>query len=153
MKQRISWWIASAGGAGWLPKAPGTWGSLVGLLSFGFLPWYTMVAISLFGWWCTHNILSVEEDRDPQAIVIDEVSGMWLALWVCGRPLMGWDVLGIFLAFRVLDIIKPFPIGYIDRRLALSARWAPLGVMLDDWLAGLIAGFLWRAPMGIMNFV
>ena len=62
--------------------------------------------------------------------VIDEVTGMWLALWMCGRPLMWLDAVGIFLAFRVLDIVKPFPIGWIDRRLALSPRWASLVVIV-----------------------
>lgn len=144
MSLRAHWWIATSGGAGWLPYAPGTWGSLVGLFTAGFINPLVMVAISCIGWWSTHCILAKEEDRDPQAIVIDEVSGMWLALWVCGRPLMWTDALGIFLAFRVLDILKPFPIGWIDRRLALSPRFASLGVMLDDWIAGLIAGLLWR---------
>lgn len=144
MMLRASWWVATAGGVGWIPLAPGTWGSLVGLLTAGFVHPYAMLAITALGWWCTHNILAVEEDRDPQAIVIDEVSGMWLALWVCGRPLMWMDAVGIFLAFRALDILKPFPIGWVDRRLAQSPRFAPLGVMLDDWLAGLIAGLLWR---------
>lgn len=144
MMLRLHWLITTFGGVGWLPYAPGTWGSLVGLLVAGLVPAWMMPVVACLGWWSTHCILKVEKDRDPQAIVIDEVTGIWLALWVCGRPLMWIDALGIFLAFRVLDIMKPFPIGWIDRRLATIPRWAPLGVMLDDWIAGLVAGLLWR---------
>lgn len=81
-------------------------------------------------------------DPDPSEIVIDEVAGMWLALWPVSIGAMmqgvavtalwpGWVV--AFVAFRAFDILKPGPVGWADR------LHTPLGVMLDDVIAGAFA--------------
>lgn len=137
---------------GHLPVAPGTWGSLAAL-PFGWLlhglggPWLlgagAVLAFAL-GWWATAAETRGRADHDPGEIVIDEVAGQWIALlplsW--GLAVMGADpwvfpwpgVLAAFLLFRIFDMWKPGPIGWADR------LHTPLGVMLDDVLAGIAAG-------------
>lgn len=143
--RNISWFIASVGGAGYLPKMPGTWGSIVGLLTFSFLPLEIMLFFTVLGYGATFIILKGIQDSDPKEIVIDEVVGIWLAFWVCSRPMLWPEAFGVFLTFRIFDIIKPFPIGWVDLKLSQSKKFKALGVMLDDIIAGLIAGLIWCA--------
>jgi phosphatidylglycerophosphatase A len=135
--------VASGFGAGLLPRAPGTWGSLGALVvGAGLLaasPWLLaggVVAATLAGLWA---IPRAGGSADPGWVVIDEVAGMWLTM----LPLAGPSPLGLALAFgvfRLLDITKPGPIGAID-------RWpGAVGVMGDDLAAGLAgAALLWAA--------
>ena len=137
-------WVASAAGAGFLPRAPGTWGSLAAVLAGAALlaslgrPGLAVgvAAVTLAGLWA---IPRAGGNADPGWVVIDEVAGMWLAM----LPLHGPDWRGCLLAFacfRLLDITKPGPIGLVDR---VPGR---LGVMGDDLLAGLVAAALvWAA--------
>jgi phosphatidylglycerophosphatase A len=128
--------VASAGGAGYARRAPGTAGSLVGLaigamlLELGHGPLLAgIVVASLVGVWA---IRAVGGQNDPGWIVIDEVAGQMIALFALPHP--GW--LGVFLAFalfRLFDIWKPGPVGWADR------RHDAVGVMADDWIAGLLA--------------
>ncbi len=144
--------ITSFFGAGLLPKAPGTWGSLAAIPAAWIIhglggPIALAIAALLaffLGWWATMRFTDGTEDHDPGEIVIDEVVGMFITLfplsagmyavgadpWVFPYP--GW-VLG-FIAFRVFDIWKPFPVSWADN------LHTPLGVMLDDVFAGFIAG-------------
>ncbi len=135
---------------GYLKPAPGTWGSLAAL-PFVWLfyelggPWLLgMVTILTFlaGAWATDAMLADHESDDPSEIVIDEVVGMWVAMWpvAFGAAMAGADILALypgwiaaFLAFRLFDIWKPGPIGWADRRGGAS------GVMLDDVIAGAFA--------------
>ena len=136
--------VASAGGVGWLPKAPGTWGSLAAALAGAALlagPGQAGLALAivlatLAGLWA---IPRATVEADPGWVVIDEVAGMWLAMLPLQRP--GWrGCLLAFALFRLLDITKPGPIGLIDR---IPGR---VGVMGDDLLAGLLtAALLWAA--------
>jgi phosphatidylglycerophosphatase A len=91
-------------------------------------------AVAAIGIWASGR----EEDRlgtkDPGAIVIDEVAGMLLAC--CGNPRSWPWVLGLFLAFRFFDVVKPLGIN------RLQALPGGLGVVADDLLAGLYAGLL-----------
>jgi phosphatidylglycerophosphatase A len=133
--------VASFGGAGLLPKAPGTWGSLAalavgaGLLAVSpwLLAWGAVVAI-MAGFWA---IPRAAGEADPGWVVIDEVAGMWLTMLPLAAP--SWLGLALaFALFRLLDITKPGPIGALD-------RWhGTAGVMCDDIAAGLVgAVFLW----------
>ncbi len=133
--------IASFFGAGLLPRAPGTWGSLaalaVGAVLLAASPWLLaagVVAATLAGLWA---IPRAGGDGDPGWVVIDEVAGMWLTM----LPLAGPSALGLGLAFalfRLLDIAKPGPIGAIDRYPGAA------GVMGDDLAAGAAgAALLW----------
>jgi len=143
--------VATWFGAGLLRPAPGTWGSLAALpcawglhLLGGFwaLALGTLAVFAL-GWWAAAVETARSGDPDPSEIVIDEVAGMWLALWPVSLGAMqaGVDVLKLwpgivvaFLAFRLFDIWKPGPVGWADR------MHSPLGLMLDDIFAGLFAG-------------
>ena len=142
------WWrepvllVALGFGAGAAPRAPGTAGTLVALPLFALglqLPWAwhtgAVVAAAGFGvWLCgrAERLLGVE---DHPAIVWDEVAGYWITLLLAPFGLVWW-ALG-FVLFRFLDIVKPGPIGWLNREVA--GGW---GVMVDDLAAGLVAGLL-----------
>ncbi|MEM8581680.1 MAG: phosphatidylglycerophosphatase A [Pseudomonadota bacterium] len=142
--------IATFFGAGLLRPAPGTWGSLAALpvfwllhVSGGFA--LVLVATGLvfaLGVWATHVETAGTDDHDPSEIVIDEVAGQWIALWPVslGAQMTGASILALypgwiaaFVFFRAFDIWKPGPVGWADR------RHDPLGVMLDDVIAGALA--------------
>lgn len=131
--------IATWGGVGLIRVASGTWGSLAalpfawGLALVGGTPALVAasVAACLLGLWAAGHICRSGE-TDSSAIVIDEVAGQWLAV----APAMLDPILWLtgFLSFRLFDILKPWPAGWIDRNLG----GAP-GVMLDDMVAGAYA--------------
>lgn len=134
----FSRFLASGGGVGFVPVAPGTAGSAValvlgaGLLALG---WWVLaagcVAACLAGWWaCAAEI----EAGDAGWIVVDEVAGQWIALLgLAGMaPALPWFV-AAFALFRLFDIAKPGPVGWVDR------RHDALGVMGDDVVAGAMA--------------
>lgn len=143
-------WIATFFGVGLMRPGPGTWGSLAALPAawvihvLGGFPALALASIVVFvlGWWVTVIETAGRDDPDPSEIVIDEVAGMWIALWPVslGAAMQGVSMLALwpgwvvaFLAFRLFDIWKPGPIGWADR------RHDPLGVMLDDVIAGAFA--------------
>jgi len=169
-KPRISLAIATALGLGYLPKAPGTWGSLGGVAislgmrwigwrqvqphmdlvpsanfwTIGLLPGGLDYAIVLFiavlGVYVAGRAANYAGKKDPQFVVIDEVSGQMIAYFP-PFTLLNWKsfLLG-FILFRVFDIWKPFP--------ARQAESLPggLGIMADDWIAGIYAALgLWIA--------
>ena len=133
--------VASGFGAGLLPRAPGTWGSLVALAAGAALlagsPWLLAAAAAGAvgaGLWA---IPRAGGAGDPGWVVIDEVAGMWLTMLPLGAPTPLRLALA-FTLFRLLDIAKPGPIGMIDRYPGA------LGVMGDDVVAGLAgAAVLW----------
>jgi len=129
--------IATGFYSGYLPKAPGTWGSLVGLLLFFLLhnlslPVYLAVVAGLFvvGFFTAGGAEKILDKRDPGAVVIDEIVGMLITM--IAVPVTPWTMaLGFFL-FRVFDIAKPFPVNFFDQRFH-----GGLGIMLDDVVAGI----------------
>ena len=144
----LSFWHPAALAATWfgtglLPKAPGTWGSLaalpiawVMLERFGPLALAALgCAIFLIGLWAVKIYLGHSEDKDPGIINIDEVAGQLLALVPAGLDPLAFG-LG-FIAFRFFDVIKPWPIGALERRLD-----GALGVMADDIAAALFASMI-----------
>jgi phosphatidylglycerophosphatase A len=142
---RLAFAIASFGYTGKSPIAPGTAGSAAGLLLIVPLrmaqnPWLDLAtAIGLLGvgiWSATvvERHLGVE---DPGLVVIDEVLGMLVSLlWL---PLSWPVVIAAFLAFRVFDIIKPWPAGRFER------LGGGLGIMADDVMAGVYANLVVQA--------
>jgi phosphatidylglycerophosphatase A len=80
---------------------------------------------------------------DDQAIVIDEVVGIWITLALAPRSL--WIMAAGFVLFRVLDIAKPWPVSWADRRV--PGVW---GVMLDDVIAGVIALLVLQAGLALL---
>jgi phosphatidylglycerophosphatase A len=132
----------SFGGSGYLPRMPGTWGSLAALPPGVLILWLgggwalaaAGVLATLAGAVGAHVYLRRFGGEDPQEIVIDEVGGQWLAL----AP-MTLDPLSIavaFLAFRLFDTLKPWPINALERLPG------GLGIMADDAAAGLVAAAL-----------
>ncbi|MGR3551569.1 phosphatidylglycerophosphatase A family protein [Pseudooceanicola sp.] len=155
--------IGTVGGVGYLRPAPGTWGSLAGLVLAYVLYvlgglWVFVLAIPLVfaaGWWATIRMTEGSENHDPSEIVVDEVAGQWVALLpvIIGAAHVGVPVLSLwpgwivaFFGFRLFDILKPGPVGWADR------RDDPLGVMLDDVIAGLLAAVV-VALAGILYHV
>ncbi|MSU91422.1 phosphatidylglycerophosphatase A [Rhodobacteraceae bacterium 2CG4] len=142
--------IASVGFVGLIPFAPGTFGSLAALPgawvlhALGGFPLLAAATLLVFvlGLWAVGK-LPPGSDHDPSWVVIDEVAGQWIALfplsaglWYAGAapwtfPWPGW--VGAFLMFRLFDIWKPWLVGRAD------ALPGPLGVMLDDVVAGVLA--------------
>ncbi len=141
-------------GAGLLRPAPGTWGTAaaipVGYLLHvvGGFPLLVAATLLVFfvGWWATAVETRGKDDHDPSEIVIDEAVGVWIALWPLSGglwhagvdpwvfPYPGW--IGAFLMFRLFDIWKPWPVSWADRKST------PLGVMLDDVIAGVMAALV-----------
>jgi phosphatidylglycerophosphatase A len=211
-KPRFALAVATALGVGYIPKAPGTFGSLVGiavailthpislfvlvslLLSrsrFGGLgldlPTFnghpapvlilvpsilSFAIIALVGVWSSSRASDYAGERDPQYVVIDEVSGMHLTLVLAIMPLglpthlvprddasvfalysafslLNWKYLLLgFILFRVFDIWKPWPVRQLEK---LPGGW---GIMADDWMAGIYAAILLRVALhfGLLTF-
>jgi len=145
--QRIGLFIATAGGAGHSPVAPGTAGALVGLLLYvGLgqlnerLQAFIVLGVLAAGFWATGVLLRRYGTHDDSRIVIDEVVGLWITLYAMPvTPL--WFAIG-FILFRFLDILKPFPANWFDRKMPGSA-----GVLLDDVVCGIYGQALLRVLM------
>jgi phosphatidylglycerophosphatase A len=205
-KPRFALFVATAAGLGYLPKAPGTWGSLAGLLLVVLPLWVAVgialgpvmawrlmthdgvmfspgigpsssadhlfilhcviaVALAAIGTWSAGLAARFWNIKDPQSVVIDEVSGQHLAIFLgyavpiwwkpvddfwTNLPFFGaisfhaplnWKYLLLgFILFRVFDIWKPFPVRQAE---SLPGGW---GIMADDWVAGVYAAIgLWIA--------
>jgi len=147
---------------GFLPFAPGTWGSLFAIpvfvlfscfassggWAFGLLCGSSLALFGI-GTWASGRTERVLGQKDDGRIVIDEVVGQLLALAPLSlsqnfaTSLLAWDFSAIallvtgFVAFRCFDITKPGPVGWAERRFQ-----GGLGVMLDDALAGLMAALV-----------
>lgn len=131
--------VATVFGVGRIPKAPGTWGSLVtlplvlGLMLLGPLVYMAVtLAMAIIAIIAAEQYEQQSEKHDSKEIVIDEVAGMLVTMTMLP---MTWQsfVIG-FVLFRILDIFKPFPIRYFDRKVP-----GGFGVVIDDLVAGMIA--------------
>ncbi len=146
--------IATTGGIGYLPIAPGTWCSaIVGLpaLLGGFGMWwvYPIAAVVASGlaWWSVGHVQH-EWGTDPQRVVMDEAAGMCIvcSLAIVQHSMLWW--LAGFLVFRAFDIAKPWPLNIINDR---HEAWA---VVADDVLAaGYTVGTLLLAQYGLNAIV
>ncbi len=145
---------AAGGGLGYLPKAPGTFGSLLGPLLAGLVQrhWggepFPMIAAGLIGFLIgtalSDRAIRVSGIKDPQFVVCDEFFAFaWVHLFV-PVDLSTW-LIG-FAFFRLFDIWKPGPVRWAER---LPGGW---GVMADDAVAGLLAGAcLWGVKTWLMQ--
>lgn len=130
--------LATWFGAGLMPFAPGTWGSLAALPFAWGLTWaggwpllaVATLAVFVVGWWASARYVAASGISDPGSVVIDEVAGQWLVLLFTPLDPLLYGV--GFLLFRALDITKPWPASWADRSVE-----GGLGVMLDDVLAAL----------------
>jgi phosphatidylglycerophosphatase A len=191
-KPRFALFLATACGLGYIPAAPGTFGSLAGIV-VALLPFQILQALGntgvqsfTFGGFAVDPLLVAQivgaalaalvgvavssrsaqywQKKDPQRVVIDEVSGQHLTLllgtalpiWAAHAPqswaptamgfityqsVLSWKYLLLgFILFRVFDIWKPFPARQAE---SLRGGW---GIMADDWMAAIYAGLcLWAA--------
>ena len=137
-------------GVGYLPLAPGTWGSLVAVGIFlGFAEVFngnafvavvlvSIVAVTFVGIWAASRTEALANRKDPSKVVVDEVAGQLISLF----PLTlftHWSIVAViisFILFRFFDIVKPYP----ARRL--EALKGGLGVMCDDLIAGVYAAVI-----------
>jgi phosphatidylglycerophosphatase A len=136
---RLAIFVATAGYAGYFPLAPGTVGSVVGLLVYGVVWWSGSRAVELgliaalfaLGVWAGTTAERYFGGIDPGPVVIDEVVGMHMTLlWI---PVSLSAAAAGFLLFRIFDVIKPFPAGRLER------LHGGLGVMADDAMAAVYA--------------
>jgi len=137
---RNPWHLLAFGlGAGFMPKAPGTFGTLMAIplyLVMAGLPLVAYLAVVLamfaFGVWLCGRVSRDLGVHDHSGIVWDEVVGLLVTMTAAPSGVMP-VVLG-FVLFRFFDILKPWPIGWLDRKVT-----GGLGIMLDDVLAGVFA--------------
>ena len=149
-------------GIGYLPIAPGTFGSIVGVLIYLGVAWaeenigvglfkrgwglaqisawisvvnlVTLVLFCLLGIWACNRAVKIFQDKDPQKAVVDEVMGQLLVFLFVPFGINFYFVLAGFLLFRLFDIWKPYPID------SLQGLPAGIGVCADDLVAGVYGG-------------
>jgi phosphatidylglycerophosphatase A len=133
--------VATGLGSGHCPVAPGTAGSLVGLLLFWPLSrlgpswqWGACVVVVVLGTLASTRVARAVGLKDPAIVVVDEVAGQWVTL--AGLPFTPATVLFGFLLFRAMDVIKPWPARDLERLPE------GLGIMTDDVAAGVYAHLL-----------
>ena len=134
--------LAFGFGTGLAPFAPGTFGSIPGLILF----WLTLdfglyvqlsiaVAMALIGIWICGESARRIGVHDHGGIVWDEIVGMYVTLFLAPISVVGFVL--AFVLFRIMDIVKPWPIRDLDHSMQ-----GGLGIMLDDLLAALYAALL-----------
>jgi phosphatidylglycerophosphatase A len=145
---KIATFVATAGYVGFVPVAPGTFGSAVGLIVYAavlaagswILEATVLAAALLAGIWSADRV-ERELGKDPSAVVIDEVLGMLVTLAFLEVTVVG-AVTGFFL-FRLLDVIKPPPAARLE-----NLHGGP-GIMFDDLMAGLYAHIVMRVLIAL----
>jgi phosphatidylglycerophosphatase A len=153
---RVALLISTFGYVGYFPIAPGTAGSLAAITLYVVVRWAgspmvdvaTMVLVLAAGVWAATKSERLLGGKDPGPVVIDEVLGMLITL--AFLPLSAGGVIVGFFAFRIFDVIKPWPAAGMER---LQGGW---GVMLDDAVAGLYAHatvrlLAWGAPSWMLT--
>ena len=140
--------FATAGGAGYAPLAPGTFGSLVGLVIYlttrhSPVAWQLglLGAITVIGVWAATVAERHFGEEDPGPVVVDEVAGQMATLVLTGVGVTG--ALVGFGLFRVLDVVKPRPVDRLER---LPRGY---GIMGDDLMAGLYGNLLLQAAVRV----
>lgn len=141
LKDQLVLYFCRLGVAGLDPKAPGTWGTAMACLlaPYIFLPlnlWLRaglLLALFFLGAVAATRAEKLLDRKDPGEVVIDELVGVWLVLLPFPDPSF-FMVLAAFVAFRIFDIAKPWPVK-------ASENWLPAGygIMIDDVVAGLWA--------------
>ena len=141
MVSRLGWLLGSAFGCGLSPVAPATVSSFAAVSLYYFIPvpgdsiiLYSMIGVGfVIGVWAT-GTLSTATRPDPSLAVMDEVIGMWAHCLLLPKSIL-WLV-AAFLLFRILDVVKPWPINRLERLPG------GLGIMADDLAAGLVGALI-----------
>lgn len=132
--------VATGFGCGFVPVAPGTVGSVLGVAAWFFVlagqDFYTRAAAALAalfaGVLVVDRVVKRHRPGDAPAIVLDEIVGVWFALLFAPKSAV-W-IAAAFVLFRIADIAKPWPVSWADTRIK-----GGLGIMADDLIAGLMA--------------
>ena len=147
---RLGLFVATCGYVGYVPIAPGTFGSAVGLALFALIRWSGSIAIELgvialllvLGVW-SGNLAERHFGRvDPGPVILDEVAGMLITLALIPVNLSGAIV--AFLIFRLLDVVKPWPAN------RLEALPGGLGMMADDAMAAVYGNVAMRLLIAVL---
>ena len=151
LRKKIILFLSSGCLLGNMPFAPGSFGTLAGLPICWLLSSvdssisFILIALAIpFAIWVAGKAEQILEKKDPGAIVIDEIVGMVLTL--AGLPFNATTAGLGFVLFRVLDITKPFPIGFLERRFKGGT-----GIVLDDVAAGVIANITLRIILQLID--
>ena len=135
--EKLSQLCATGFGLGLLKPMPGTWGSLMGIpIAYGLqgLPFLTVGLLYgmmlVIAYWSADQYGKHLNDSDHSSIVCDEIVGIIPMLWYVP---FGIHWIWVFLLFRALDILKPWPICWVDKNVP-----GAMGCLLDDLLAGLL---------------
>lgn len=151
-RDRLVLFLATGCGLGWIPVAPGTFGSLGGLVLVYGLNYLPMggyiaaeVAFIVLGVWICTRAGQLLGKVDPGSVVWDEIAAFPIVF--AGVVLTPWTAVLGFVWFRLFDISKPFPINRLEK---LSGGW---GVMADDLMAGVFAAFGLRATIWLWSSV
>ncbi len=154
LTRKLVIFFATGAGSGYAPFAPGTAGSIVGLIVGYFLlaPLWSRAPIAFVVGFASAFVAAcgvagaaerLFGEHDSSKIVIDEIFGMAAAMYL--NPLGLISLGASFALFRLFDILKPFPASLIDRRLGGGA-----GVMLDDLAAGIYANLVLQAARRLL---
>jgi len=148
MKKKINWFFLTGFYSGLLPKAPGTWGSIVGAVIAYFIimffpnPNQTILMLAALFFVMGYKMVDEYEQNggihDDKRIVIDEIAGVLISIGLIGDLKVDTliKLFFAFIAFRIFDIWKPSIIGRIDKKAGA------FGVMGDDALAGIFGGIM-----------
>ncbi|MFC1515920.1 phosphatidylglycerophosphatase A [Thermodesulfobacteriota bacterium] len=144
-REKSVMFLATGCFVGNMPVAPGTFGSLLGLPLCFFLSGIDLpaaillsVLFMLFAIWIAHAAEKILMEKDPGCIVIDEIAGILVVF--LGLPYNIFTVIAGFVIFRMFDILKPFPIRFLEIKLPGGA-----GIVMDDILAGIYSNLVLRA--------
>ncbi len=149
--RRAILFLASAAYVGYVPIASGTFGSLVGIPLFWFFGRLSpvqaataFVGVVAGACWIAGKAEEYLQEHDSHKIVIDEIAGYLAAtLFLTPSAKTAWVA---FAVFRLLDVLKPFPAGYVDARFP-----GGLGVVLDDVVSGAYANVLTRIVLRLFS--
>ena len=132
--KNLAWYASTLFGLGFFSAMPGTVGSAAGFLAFALfpVPWYAIVAVAGLAVWASEKHSREVGDHDPAEVILDEVVGTWAAMY--GLP-PGFSLPALFL-FRIVDIIKPFPVNASER---LPGGW---GIVADDLVGGVMVNLI-----------
>lgn len=150
-KGKMVFFFATGGYVGKIPFAPGTFGSVVGLVICFFLSRISVslaallaIVLILSAVWLSEHAERIIGEKDPGCIVIDEIAGMVVTM--IGVPFDALTAISGFVLFRLLDVIKPPPVRMFQDSLAGGA-----GVAMDDVAAGIIGNLILRCICLVMG--
>jgi phosphatidylglycerophosphatase A len=145
--------VSTGFGIGLGPFMPGTYGTAIMLLPIYFsigLSTKLLILISLIliilGLWSSNETIRNLTAKDHPSIVIDEMAGFYLVVFTINDNLAALII--AFIIFRMLDIVKPWPISYVDRECK-----GAIGIMADDLMAGAATALLMPVLIKLFNLL